>query len=59
MNMTHSKKQQLPPKPTQMPKKISEDLFDQCIRKGLIEVTPYGYYFTPEFFETLKLYEDD
>ena len=35
-----------------------EDLFDVCIKKGLIEKTEYGYYFKPEFFETLKIYND-
>jgi hypothetical protein len=34
-----------------------DDLFEHCIRKGLIEKTPYGYYFKPEFFETLEVYE--
>ncbi len=38
---------------------IQDDLFDRCIKKGLIEKTPYGYYFTPEFFETLNIYDDD
>jgi hypothetical protein len=36
-----------------------EDLFDVCLRKGLIEKTEYGYYFKPEFFETLKIYEEE
>jgi hypothetical protein len=36
---------------------LDEDLFERCVRKGLIEVTPYGLYFTPEFFETLSIYE--
>jgi len=34
-----------------------EDIFDFCIEKGLIEKTEFGYYFKPEFFETLKIYE--
>ncbi len=38
---------------------IKEDLFEICIRKGLIEKTEYGYYFKPEFFETLEVYEED
>lgn len=38
---------------------IKEDLFELCIRKGLIEKTEYGYYFKPEFFETLEIYEED
>jgi len=37
---------------------IQNDLFDRCIQKGLIEKTPYGYYFTPEFFETLDIYNE-
>jgi len=36
-----------------------EDLFEYCLRKGLIEKTEYGYYFKPEFFETLDIYEDE
>ena len=35
-----------------------EDIFEFCIKKGLIEKTEFGYYFKPEFFETLKIYED-
>jgi len=27
--------------------------------KELIEKTACGYYFTPEFFETLDIYDDD
>jgi hypothetical protein len=38
---------------------VQDDLFDRCIRKGLIEKTACGYYFTPEFFETLDIYDDD
>jgi len=37
---------------------IPEDLLEACIRKGLIEKTPFGYIFSPEFFETLELYEE-
>ena len=37
---------------------VDEDLFERCVRKGLIEKTPYGLYFTPEFFETLEIYEE-
>ena len=37
---------------------IKEDLFEMCLKKGLIEKTPYGYYFKPEFFETLEIYEE-
>jgi hypothetical protein len=37
---------------------VQEDLFDRCIRKGLIEKTTFGYYFTPEFFETLDIYDE-
>ena len=40
-------------------KQIKEDLFDLCIKKGLIEKTEYGYYFKPEFFETLEIYDDE
>jgi len=52
-----------PKKPTPNYKKeldapIKDDLFERCIKKGLIEKTEYGYYFTPEFFETLEVYED-
>ncbi len=36
---------------------LDEDLFERCVRKGLIEKTPYGLYFTPEFFETLSIYD--
>ncbi|RLF30042.1 MAG: hypothetical protein DRN05_00260 [Thermoplasmata archaeon] len=35
-----------------------KNLYEICIKKGLIEKTPYGYIFKPEFFETLKIYED-
>ena len=42
-------------KKTQTP--TDEDVLDMCIRKGLIEKTPYGYYFKPEFFETLEIYK--
>ncbi len=38
---------------------IQDDLFDRCVRKGLIEKTASGYYFTPEFFETLEIYDDE
>jgi hypothetical protein len=38
---------------------LSDDLFERCIRKGLIEKTTFGYYFTPEFFETLELYKEE
>ncbi len=37
---------------------VQDELFDRCIRKGLIEKTPYGYYFTSEFFETLDIYDE-
>jgi hypothetical protein len=30
-----------------------DDLFDRCLRMGLIEKTAFGYYFAPEFFEIL------
>ena len=32
-----------------------EDLFERCIRKGLIQKTSNGFYFTPEFFEALNI----
>jgi hypothetical protein len=38
---------------------VEDDLFDRCIRKGLIEKTSFGYYFTPEFFETLDIYNEE
>lgn len=38
---------------------VHENLFERCVKKGLIEKTPYGYYFTPEFFETLEIYDDE
>lgn len=38
--------------------KSYDDLFELCIEKGLIEKTEYGYYFKPEFFETLEIYEE-
>jgi hypothetical protein len=34
---------------------VEDDFFDQCLQKGLIEKTPSGYYFTPEFFKILKI----
>jgi len=38
---------------------VHDELFERCIKKGLIEKTPYGYYFTPEFFETLEIYDEE
>jgi len=38
---------------------VQNDLFDRCLQKGLIEKTPFGYYFTPEFFETLDIYTEE
>jgi hypothetical protein len=38
---------------------VQDDLFERCMRKGLIEKTPSGYYFTPEFFETLHIYDEE
>ena len=35
-----------------------DELFEKCLKKGLIEKTPYGYYIKPEFFETLELYDE-
>jgi hypothetical protein len=34
---------------------IQDDFFDRCIQKGLIQKTQNGFYFTPEFFETLNI----
>lgn len=31
-----------------------DDFFDSCLREGLIEKTQNGFYFTPEFFETIQ-----
>ena len=48
------------PKPENLDKDMLEsieDIFDFCVEKGLIEKTEFGYYFKPEFFETLKIYE--
>ena len=39
-------------------KKTTDDLFQRCLKKGLIQKTDYGYYFTPEFFETLEIYNE-
>jgi hypothetical protein len=33
-------------------------MLDLWLEKGLIEKTEYGYYFRPEFFETLEIYEE-
>ena len=46
-------------KPKHPSESNKESLLEECIRKGLIEKTEYGYYFKPEFFETLKIYEED
>ncbi|MCK4332399.1 MAG: hypothetical protein KAV40_02345 [Thermoplasmatales archaeon] len=35
-----------------------DDMLDLWMEKGLIEKTEYGYYFRPEFFETLEVYEE-
>lgn len=35
-----------------------DELFERCLQKGLIVKTDYGYYFTPEFFETLDIYDE-
>ena len=47
-----------PPKQPVRKEPYHGDLFDMCLKKGLIEKTPYGYYFTAEFFESLKVYEE-
>jgi len=36
-----------------------DELFNRCLRNGLIEKTSYGYYFKPEFFDTLALYDEE
>ena len=38
---------------------VKDDLLELCLRKGLIEKTEYGYYFKPEFFETLEIYDEE
>ena len=35
-----------------------DDMLDLWMEKGLIEKTDCGYYFRPEFFETLEVYEE-
>jgi hypothetical protein len=35
-----------------------DELIEHCVKKGLIEKTEYGYYFKPEFFETLEIYDE-
>jgi hypothetical protein len=45
--------------PNKKPHKTKENIFELCIKKGLIEKTEYGYYFKPEFFETLDIYSDE
>ena len=47
------------PKAPERKEPEKEDIFDYCLRKGLIEKTSYGYYFKPEFFETLAIYSGD
>jgi hypothetical protein len=47
------------PKHPERTQSEKENMFDYCLRKGLIEKTPYGYYFKPEFFETLSIYDFD
>jgi len=59
-----AQKKKAPPRPkkaipTDDDALIYDDLFDRCLRNGLIEKTSYGYYFKPEFFDTLALYKDD
>lgn len=34
-----------------------DEIIEICVKKGLIERTDYGYYFKPEFFETLDIYK--
>jgi hypothetical protein len=54
--MTTKKKTPHHPKKTPTTDIDYDDLFDQCLRSGLIEKTSTGYYFKPEFFDTLALY---
>ena len=35
-----------------------DGLLDLFIKKGLIEKTEHGYYFRPDFFETLETCEE-
>jgi len=49
------------PKPPKHPKENPnnvDELIEECIKKGLIEKTEFGYIFTKEFFETLEIYEE-
>jgi hypothetical protein len=57
-NLKNQKKKHNHPK-TKHTEPAMDELFETCIRKGLIEKTEYGYYFKPEFFETLDIYDDD
>ena len=52
--MKHIKKPHHPEKKEE----VTEDIFETCIRKGLIEKTPEGYIFKKEFFETLDIYDE-
>ena len=54
----NQKKKQHHPK-TKNTEQAMDELFETCIKKGLIEKTGYGYYFKPEFFETLDIYDDE
>ena len=57
--MRYNKKEKHYPHPKRKNNKATdEDVFDMCIRKGLIEKTEYGYYFKPEFFDTLDIYDE-
>jgi len=55
----HNKKPQPPQKNTPPTDLDYDELFDRCLRNGLIEKTPSGYFFKPEFFDTLALYDDE
>ena len=58
--MPQKKKHQTHPKKTPPAADVDyDDLFDRCLRNGLIEKTPSGYFFKPEFFDTLALYDQD
>ena len=57
--MSYKKEKHYPKPKNKHNKNTNDDLFDICIRKGLIEKTENGYIFKPEFFETLEIYEED
>lgn len=56
--MRQHKREKRHPLPKKHQMQTTDDLFESCIKRGLIEKTEYGYYFTPEFFETLEIYDE-